>query len=1812
MSDRFFNQSLTRIKRLQKAHDFLCAKSQTYSKWHQHPAHQKVHLISFFTILVGTIVFTGLIVFQGLKNPVKAAAISYTVTAKEEWEAGTNTNIDTEDTNGDLKLAANGTWGVRNWSLPPNTLTLGTAFTTDGTDIYVLRGGGDSQFYKYSPATNSWATLTHTPMGVYGGAFLEMGPADTIYAIFGYGTKSFYRYTISTDTWTQLEDASDTFSTGSSMAYANGLLYVIRSQNTAEFWIYNPNPSEGQEPWSSGSTNGLATVNNASSLVYDGSKYLYLLRGNNTTTWYRYDVTSDAPAWETMTTNYPVNINEWTIMEYYGGAVYVQHPNSTTFYRCTISGLTCSGNAWETLETLPATARYGGVIVFGDYLYNFRASSTMDFWKFDPSTGHFVGPPAFPQAITTGGDLLWDGDEHGYVYGLKGGVAANGFYRYDIDNNSWSSVLNITNLPALNYDTKAVIAPDNNLPARPSIYLFQGNSTNVFRYDTTTNENWTSIAGIPASTGNGGGMAYNANISSDLIFGIRGAGQTSFYAYSISNNNWTTFDPTDLPAGVGVNIGGRIVATDSRIYVLTGNGSTRFFEYNYNGGAGGGTWTEKTRAPFPAYYGTDMTVYNNKIYATAGNNYNTIYEYDPSNDTWRKLPNFHSQSTYALGANNGASIEYYGGASMMVSRGAVYSGGSTINQEILTFTASADKYQGSGTYISPIIDLTYAEGWSTPSFSISADADNGSSVTFSTKTSADGSTWPDSWTPVANGTTIGSDPDKRYIQVKAFLQSSEDHSTTPVVHSYQIFYETDVTKPSNPNPANIIAKSQEVGGIDISSGSTYNFAHPYFTWPAVGEAGGASDTGSGVLGYYVYYGPNSGANPVTDGQYQSSTSYIVNENQTTGNNYLIVQTKDRAGMVADATILFTYVYNGVAPVQSVTKTTTGDFTAGTISNLNPADNQLKLTGKDGFWQQYRLTGLPANVGNGAAIVYKPSIGDQGTLYVARGAGTTAFYSYDIATDTWTIRSSANLTNINIGGGIVNGPGNYIYAAAGNNSNKFFRYDVTNDAAGWDDAAAEDGPVGSFAAGGCFVYDGARYIYAAIGSNDNFFRYDPLTTSDGEWSQKANFNFGYPDRTPNNNTANGSAFAYDGSNTIYAIQGGLYSGGFAKYTISSTGANTWTPITTPLPAAPGGGASLAWDSTTSMLYYTPGNNLRNMYKFNPGTNQWTEVAAAPLYLGIGSYIKPIGDYFYVLRGNSTAFYKYSVSKNSWFVPTNNIFGPSWFDSPQSTSTYWGVYYGSDMVKGDGANLYAMRGNYDNQFVKYNSLTGTVTHLANVPSGTYAGGGLCYDSTDNAIYAMSSVEPKWFKYDIATNVWTQMPTDMPAIPGSGGSMTYDGSRYLYYVRGANTTQWYRYDKNSSAWSAALSTTNLTTIYYGAELMYNDGYIYTLRGNNVNPNPFYRFNVAALPEVNPQGNGAWEVLPSLGAAVYNDGFLVKGEDGYLYAAPAGNSTVYGNNWWRYNIASPGWEQLANFPGQAYVGATGARNGANKIFAFSGPGTDSFPEGLYSYIQQSADSSFVDSGSYTSQVLDLTSVYNWANITLSYNETANTTVTIETQSSSDNITWSSWAPATQEKVIDAATDVHQYAINSAVNRYLKVKITLASGDGFLSPTISDFTVNYYQDTTPPSNPSSLTAAKSQASGGTDIIDDHWGKFAQPYFAWDAPSDNAGGSGVAGYYLYFGEANESGECQGNPQTTPGSLIPNEGSLYYQTATSFTVPANILIDVNSGKTYCFRLTTKDNAGNIQSEPFQAFKYKFDNQKPSDFNDLTVNPDDYTR
>ncbi len=1647
-------------------------------------------------------------------NPVLATSIQFTTGS--DWDSGTKTQVDTSVLEGQVELDSTGSWGARSWKSPDLPLSVGSAFASDGTDIYAARGYGDVRFWKYATATDTWTDLANLPNGTYYGADFEYFNGY-VYAIFGGYQTTFARYSPTTDTWELLQDIPDLVYEGGSISTDGTYIYALRGNTSQDFYRYDVDTNS----WSP-MAGTPATVRRGADLIYNDGAF-YTPRGSNQRNFYKYTISTNT--WSSMAL-IPSSMYDDINITTDGTDIYVARGyNTTTFYKYSISG-----NSWSTLTDLPATTYYGGVVYNASdgYIYTFRGNGQYHFWKYDIAADAFVGPEDAPATLNNGSDLLYYQSK---LYVPRGGGSTT-FYSYDVTANSWAT---LSTVPAsFNDDTKGVVAGAN-------LYFFRGSNTTTFYRYTPGSDTWSTMADAPSSVRYGGTLTYPG--SGDYIYATRGNFQYTAWRYSISGDSWEAI--SDLPTDARASYGARLTTDGTDLYYTAGAGVARMYKYVI----GTDTWSEVGSIPFAPYYGADISYYNGKIYATTGWYGTDFWEYTISSDSWRKLPSFAGYRAQNLGTYTGGSIENDGAGTFYVTRGGALA-------DLLEFTASGSNYVSTGTWESTVQDLGYVSSWT--SLVGTATTPSDVSVTYQTQSSSDGTNW-DAWQTVS-GTTITSTP-QQYLKVRAVLVASTDLADTPILKDITVIYAGDTTAPTNPDT--ITGLSQEIGGSSLTSGQTYRHLAPHFSWS------GATDADSAVAGYYVYFGTNVLADPEINGDYQTTTTYPTTKPFSTGTYYLRIKTKDTAGNVSAGTTLFEYGYGGVSPAQSLVVSDTSDFT-GTATDTVVSSDQIKLSSQSGgFWAEETISSTPGSMQYGAKNMAYDA--DNNDLYALRGNNSTTFYSYDIDTDTWSSKAAAP-ASVRMGGGVIEGPSGYLYGMRGNNYTSFWRYDIGTDT--WSDEDAVDTPL-TVRYGGSMIYDGSQYIYVMRGNNDDaFWRYD---TSFDSWESLATLDFGATSDAINNNAYVSADIAMDQANeVVYVTQGNLRDG-FSQYDVNT---NEWT-VLTDLPALPYYGSSIEFDPTTQSIFYMPGYYSDLLYQYDVGSQTWTQKSSAPATFYYGGTLKLVGTSFYAIRGgNTTSFYKYDIAKDSWLTPTGGLFGRTF----QGT-TYTTEYYGSDIAKGDGDNFYLVRGNYSDTFVRWNQSTGTTTTMASLPSGAYNGSSLVYESTNNKIYYTGgSYNNRFYVYDIATNVWSEESADSPPVaPNYGSSMVYDGSQYIYLNRGANSSSFYRFDTQESSGAKWSSMTNAPAgLGYGAELLLNGGYIYSLRGQNAANNPFYRYDIGA---------DSWSTLSNIGIDVYNDGFLADGGDGNFYAARGEND----NDFFKYSVSGDTWTQLDNAPARIYAGGAGESNGSNKIYMLSGSGTNSIRDGIYTYVMDTATSGFKESGSYTSQTHDLTSVYKWASLDVVMAEASNTGITITTRSSADASAWSSWTAVSAEKQTGTT---YSYKINSPANQYIEVKFELTSSDGVLSTIVNDYTINYYKDTSAPTNPENAgLSVYSDNSPGDAIVSGTWYGHAAPYFDWpeaeatNGASDTTSGSGVAGYYVYFGT-----NVSADPEV--------DGTL--QTTSDYTASGLV-----NGSTYYLRIKTVDDAGNFSATTWQPFIYKYDAEPASAPTSVTSDPSGYS-
>ena len=333
---------------------------------------------------------------------------------------------------------------------------------------------------------------------------------------------------------------------------------------------------------------------------------------------------------------------------------------------------------------------------------------------------------------------------------------------------------------------------------------------------------------------------------------------------------------------------------------------------------------------------------------------------------------------------------------------------------------------------------------------------------------------------------------------------------------------------------------------------------------------------------------------------------------------------------------------------------------------------------------------------------------------------------------------------------------------------------------------------------------------------------------------------------------------------------------------------------------------------------------------------------------GTSIRNVGNYLYTIQGgNTTGFYKYDLTKDSWLVPNRGIFGNVF----QGTN-YISAGLGADIVQGNGDYFYLIRGNYSDDFI------GGI--LKPVKLWNWPTSPLVQPRVITSVWLnrQQNLPDWWHVFAKVFLLWhchrylgrriSRSSSDRHQLRYLHGLWRF--SVYLYMNRGAAASNFYQFDTQGSSGSKWSTLTSAPAgLGYGAELLLNGGYIYTLRGQMLQIIHFIAMTLA----------------PTLGAIRQFPISTLRCTEGFdwwrrwsLYAARGENSPTF----FKYSVGTDIWSQIGNAPANIYQGGSAESNGTNKIFMLSGNGTGSYSDAIYTYIMSTSDSGFEASGSYVS----------------------------------------------------------------------------------------------------------------------------------------------------------------------------------------------------------------------------------------------------------
>jgi hypothetical protein len=305
-----------------------------------------------------------------------------------------------------------------------------------------------------------------------------------------------------------------------------------------------------------------------------------------------------------------------------------------------------------------------------------------------------------------------------------------------------------------------------------------------------------------------------------------------------------------------------------------------------------------------------------------------------------------------------------------------------------------------------------------------------------------------------------------------------------------------------------------------------------------------------------------------------------------------------------------------------------------------------------------------------------------------------------------------------------------------------------------------------------------------------------------------------------------------------------------------------------------------------------------------------MAAPPNSIVQGSLVYPgSGDFIYGYQGGgSTAFYRYSISGNTW---TTMAVTPG----PISSG-------GSLVYPGSGDFIYGYQGGGSTAFYRYSISGNTWTTMAVTPAAISHGGFLVYPSAGDYIYGyQGGWNTGFYRYSISGNSWATM-TAVPVDIGSSAALAYPGSGdFLYGTTG------HRYSISSNSWTDELvAKSTLSSLVYPG----SGDYLYAGSGSTL---ARYSLTESANPKF-------WEQV-----AVNNNSVSVSSQNGNLAVSTGGDyvyaASGYGTAFYRYSISGKAWTAMAPTPGSLYSfygGSLVYPGSGDFLYLYQGNNTNNF----------------------------------------------------------------------------------------------------------------------------------------------------------------------------------------------------------------------------------------------------------------------------------
>ncbi|MDD5431543.1 MAG: DUF2341 domain-containing protein [Candidatus Omnitrophica bacterium] len=258
--------------------------------------------------------------------------------------------------------------------------------------VFVLNyTGSGTKLLRYNTETDIWDNLETPNFDLSNWSpvmtIAEFQGNAYIYVAQGVSSTGFYRYSIADNTWESKRSSPVSWSYGASLVWKDDSIYALPSGNTTVLKYNLINDS-----WQTLFSTTPDTIGWGASMVYPGSgNYIWVMRGANSPTIYKFDTTKDnlagPAAWGEFALAPAVFYNNNSKLIYPGFGNYFYVLQGTNYNQDYSSSVVLRydfvNNTWSEFSNLPVGIKAPGTLACpgGKYFYALRGQSRYDFLK---------------------------------------------------------------------------------------------------------------------------------------------------------------------------------------------------------------------------------------------------------------------------------------------------------------------------------------------------------------------------------------------------------------------------------------------------------------------------------------------------------------------------------------------------------------------------------------------------------------------------------------------------------------------------------------------------------------------------------------------------------------------------------------------------------------------------------------------------------------------------------------------------------------------------------------------------------------------------------------------------------------------------------------------------------------------------------------------------------------------------------------------------------------------------------------------------------------------------------------------------------------------------------------------------------------------------------------------------------------------------------------------------------------------------------------------------------------------------------------